>query len=1183
MVFDESLVGGSFFYTPILNNCAPVQMESEPFAPSALGGVVQQWRVVPSQKVDCYDLDSVVKHFSKKVHKKLARKLLQQKRQGYGLKFVVRVRVLLQKYSDTIRDYVRLDFWFPSSPTTVYKPWNLKAAVARAFGDIFARFDTFVHQGSGWSLRQVLELKVTASSFRIVRGGCSSQALPSVLKGSHGVLSLDECPKNQCFIYAVAAALANVKRNPARITNRTYASLMKLLPKTFEFPVKVSNLKVFERSCKHVSLNVYGFESGVAFPYYISGKSRKLHANLLLFKEHYYPIRNLGSLLKVNNGSARRKTFVCQLCISFFTNEKRFKLHQELCKGEGPKLEFPDENESVMEFSSFRNMIAAPFVIYCDLETLVLKANTENCSKKLLSTRNHVPIAAGGLTVCRPDFSHSSKRPLIYTGIDCVSVLLGWISSELGRITKILNEVCEPLQMEYEDLERYSKSKHCEMCQTKFGKRTPKVRDHDHLNGSFRFALCNSCNLTFAKTRFGVNVFFHGLSNYDSHFLVRELHTFDTERVKVIPKTGEKYLSISLGDAHFKDSYQFLGSSLATLAANLHSKGEANFVCTRYFVRNPNKRKYFFKKGVFPYSYMSSLSRLQDRELPPIAAFKNDLSGEDLPEEDYALAQKVWSMFQCETMQDYMEIYLLCDVLLLADVFEAFRSKSLVDYGLDPAFYFSTPHFTMDAFLKQSQVTLDLILDLNQYLFLIQGIRGGLSAVSKRFSRANNPELCKGYDPNKPTRYILYLDANNLYGKAMMEPMPTSDFTWMENSELSLDGILSLPADGEGGCIVECDLEYPSNLHESHADFPLAPHRHKVRMSELSPTAREICVKNSLKHSVGTEKLMTTFLPRKSYVLHYRNLQLYVKLGMKVSKIHRGIKFKQAAVFREYIEFNSNKRAQATNCFDTDYYKLLSNSLFGKTIERPEKRCRVVLTSDPKKHQKLVGSPCYKASKIIHPKLVGVTLSYPAVKVKKPFYVGMAILEIAKVWMYSFHYEVMKAHFGNSLQLLYTDTDSLLYEVNHPHVYKELGKLSSFFDFSNYPTAHHLHSTNGMRRPGLFKDEAGGRIITEFVGLRSKMYSFKVDGEGGRVEENKTAKGVKASVIKRQLHHEDYKNCLFEQNQLEHDFNHITSKSHSVVTAHKRKISLSPFDDKRFLLNNVKSLPYGSQQIDELR
>lgn len=1136
---------------------------------------MKQWRVLPSQKVDCYDLDSVVKHFSKKVHDKLARKLLHQKNQGYGLKFVVKVRVLLQKYSDSVQDYVRLDFWFPSASTTVYKPWNLKKAVARAFGDIFARFDTFVHQGSGWSLRQVLELNLTASSFKIIRGGCSSQVLPSALKGSHGVLSLDQCPKDQCFIYAVAAALAKVKRNPARITNQAYATLLKLLPKTLEFPVKVSDLRVFERSCKQVSLNVYGFESGVPFPYYISGKTRKLHVNLLLFKGHYYPIRNLSSLLKVNNGSSRRKTFVCQLCISFFTNEKRFKLHQDLCKGEGPKLEFPDEDESTMEFSSFRNMIAAPFTLYCDFETLVLAPETKDCAKKLLSTRKHQAIAAGGLTVCRSDFSLSS-RPFIYTGTDCVSALLDWILSEVQRIRGTLERTNEPLQMDYRDRKQFSASKSCEMCHTRFSRRTPKVRDHDHLNGSFRFALCNSCNLTFAKTRFGVNIFFHGLSNYDSHFLVQELHKYDTGQIKVIPKTGEKFLSMSLGEAHFKDSFQFLSSSLANLAANLLSKGEDHFHCTRYFVRNHTKRNYFFKKGVFPYSYMSSLSRLQDRELPPIACFKNDLSGEDLPEEDYALAQKVWSVFECETMQDYMEIYLLCDVLLLADVFEAFRSKSLVDYGLDPVFYFSTPHFTMDAFLKQSQVSLDLILDLNQYLFLIQGIRGGLSVVSKRFSSANNPELGHRFDPKRASRYILYLDANNLYGKAMMEPMPTSDFLWMENSELHLNYILSLPPDGENGCIVECDLEYPANLHKLHADFPLAPHRHKVRLTELSPTARQICERNNLKHSVGTEKLMTTFLPRKAYVVHFRNLQLYVKLGMKVSRIHRGIKFKQSPVFKEYIEFNSTKRALATNSFDTDYYKLLSNSLFGKTIERPEKRCRVVLTSDPKKHQKLVGSPCYKASKIIHPKLVGVTLSYPAVKVKKPFYVGMAILEIAKVWMYSFHYEVMKAHFGSSLQLLYTDTDSLLYEVTHPHVYKELGKLSSFFDFSNYPVDHHLFSADGKREPGLFKDEVGGRIITEFVGLRSKMYSFKVEGEGGMVEENKTAKGVKASVIKRQLHHEDYKNCLFEQSQLEHNFNHITSKSHSVVTALKRKISLSPFDDKRFLLNNVKSVPYGS-------
>jgi hypothetical protein len=479
-----------------------------------------------------------------------------------------------------------------------------------------------------------------------------------------------------------------------------------------------------------------------------------------------------------------------------------------------------------------------------------------------------------------------------------------------------------------------------------------------------------------------------------------------------------------------------------------------------------------------------------------------------------------------------------------------------------------------------SREKLDLIMDPNQYVFLKKGIRGGLSMVCKRYSRANHPSLGpRFYSPHLPQKHILYLDANNLYGKAMMEPLPKSDFKWMEGEELTLDFICSLPDDGEVGCIVECNLSYPSDLHSSHADYPLAPDKCKITYNQLSPVAKEICDRHNLKGSTRTEKLMTTFHDKSSYVLHYRSLKLYVSLGLKVTAVNLGIKFKQSPLIRDYIQFNSDKRANATNSFDTNYYKLLSNSLFGKTIERPENRVRVVLTTDPEKHQKLVGNTCYKESKIINTNLVAATLGYPAVKVHKPFYIGVTILELAKVHMYNFHYNVMKKKFRDKLQLLYTDTDSLLYEISDCDVYQELESLKEYFDFSNYPPSHKLYSPEGKRVPGLFKDEASGQNILEFVGLRSKMYSFILAKSDGKFKETKTAKGVKKSIISRELHHKDFFNCLMQQNQMEHSFHQIRSKSHSVTTNLQKKVTLSPFDDKRYLLDKINSLPHGSVHI----
>ena len=1059
---------------------------------------------------------------------------------------------------------------------------DIDQQVTSAFNEISSHYDSYVHTGSGWSLRNMVALELRWYPFKIVRGGCSLKPLPKPLQNMRGIVSLKDCPKDKCFVFAVAVGLSKVKRNPNRVTNELYTNLLKTLPPLYKFPVKLPDVRQFEKLCQVVSINVYGFET-VAFPYYISGKKRKYHVNLLLHNDHFYPIRNLSALIKKNNLSCRRKTHVCPLCLAYFNKADSFKIHKEICtkggSGKTPRLKFPSKEESVLVFTGWSNMIPAPFVIYCDLETLVFEEEIVN-DKKLLTLRKHSPISAGALTVCRSNSEFDSK-PFIYTGEDCIGKLLSFLEDELSRITDILDTTNLPMSMREEDEKAFSESTHCSICTRKFSACSGKVRDHDHLNGCFRSALCNACNLTHAKTHYSVNIFFHGLGNYDSHFIIKELHRYKDSRIKVIPKSSEKYLSFSINNAHFKDSICFLNSSLAALVSNLLDKGQEQF---HQVLKNvdSSKLEVCFQKGIYPYSYMSCNEKLQEKALPPIEAFKNDLTGEPLSLEDYNFAQKAWSIFKCETMKDYMEAYLLCDVLLLADVFENFRTKSIQDYKIDPCYYFSTPHFTLDAFLKKSQIELDLIMDPNMYLFLKKGIRGGLSMVSKRYSRANHPGMKHLYNPKKKLKHILYIDANNLYGQAMMRPLPFQNFKWMEENELNMDFINSLDSDGAIGCVLECDLEYPSRLHAWHEDYPLAPYKHRVPFSQLSPTAKEICLKHNLKSSTRTEKLMTTFLPRTGYIVHSECLKLYVSLGLIVKRIYRGLKFQQAPIIRDYINFNSAKRAAAENSFDSDYYKLMSNSLFGKTIERPENRMRVVLTSDPAKHQKLVGSLCYKESKIINSELVAASLGYPAVQVKKPFYIGMGILELAKVHMYSFHYKIMKPHFKENLRLLYTDTDSFLYEIsNVEDLTPELEKLSGYFDFSNYPPDHRLYSNKVSKLPGYFKDEVGGRNIIEFVGLRSKMYSFLMASEDGALKETKAAKGVKKSVISRELHHQDYLKCLFEQKLYENQFNRIRSKSHVVETSAEKKVSLSSFDDKRYLLDNVESLPYGHHSLPD--
>ena len=198
---------------------------------------------------------------------------------------------------------------------------------------------------------------------------------------------------------------------------------------------------------------------------------------------------------------------------------------------------------------------------------------------------------------------------------------------------------------------------------------------------------------------------------------------------------------------------------------------------------------------------MKDVRVLRKKHLPKKEEFFNDLTCQHITKDEYDFAQKVWDRFSCKTFQDYMEIYLLADCLLLCDVFENFGSNCLQQYNIDPCYYFSAPHFTFDAFLRHSSLTLELLSDINQYLFIIKGIRGGMSMVSKRYVVANN-KYVEGYNSSKSSSFILYLDANNLYGRAMQEYLPWKNFEWMSPQQLNYDFIKWLEPEGEVGCII---------------------------------------------------------------------------------------------------------------------------------------------------------------------------------------------------------------------------------------------------------------------------------------------------------------------------------------------------------------------------------------------
>ena len=286
-----------------------------------------------------------------------------------------------------------------------------------------------------------------------------------------------------------------------------------------------------------------------------------------------------------------------------------------------------------------------------------------------------------------------------------------------------------------------------------------------------------------------------------------------------------------------------------------------------------------------------------------------------------------------KNLGDYFDLYLMTDVLLLCDVFEKFIDTYLTCYGLDPAHYFSLPGSSWDAMLKMTRVELKHIRDINLYLFLEKGMVAGISHIANRYSKTNNKHM-KNFNPDDITKYIMYFDANSLYGWPMMQYLLYGGF--LSSDEVEKFDISSLSETSEVGYILEIDLEYLDELHNLHDDYPLAPNKINVTEDMLSDYCCNIA--NEYDISVGgVKKIVPNFKKREKYTTHYKNLMIYMSLGLKLVKIHRIVKFNQSPWMKEYIDFNTKKRINANNESE-NFFELAINSVFGKTMENLRNR-----------------------------------------------------------------------------------------------------------------------------------------------------------------------------------------------------------------------------------------------------
>ena len=1042
-------------------------------------------------------------------------------------------------------------------------------------------------EGSGYTFVKVIKLVLHVTKWQPLYGS-SYMPLDPYIANKKAIINMKN-EDDKCFMWCVLRALYPKDKNSERIDKDLKSKQDIINMKGICYPVSLNGIKRFEELNPNISISVLGYnkEEGGVYPLQISKyKGCEYDIVLLLLKEavtgengeikektHYTLVKNTSALIASQKNNHKGKRHACLNCFNSFNTLESLNKHKEYCyENESIKTNMPPQN-TYLRFKNFLYSEKAPFAVYADFESLIKPL--DNCdpdpnksyTKKY---QKHEPISFSYYIAVNGDFFKPILRKYTKTkpeDADAMDIFIKWLEEDVKDIANI-----EPKEMIFteEDTKHFNNASDCWICGEELG--NDRVRDHCHFTGRYRGPAHNKCNLKYRKPK-NISVFFHNLSGYDSHLFIKKLGTPNkNENIDCIPNNEEKYISFSktivtgqytnkkgkVKDKTFKivfkDSLKFMSSSLGALVNNLPAFKNL----LKYFT--PKQAEILKQKGFYPYEYMDSEEKFNDTKLPPREAFYSKLSGKGITEKDYEHAGNVWNSFKMKTFKEYHELYNITDVLLLADVFENFRDLCLKIYGLDPVYYFTAPGLAWDACLKMTSVKLELLSDSNMLLMFEEGIRGGISIISNRYGEANNKYMRKGFNKNKPSKYLMYLDANNLYGCAMSEKLPTHGFKWLLDREIGkLFNNQVLQVWEKIPCILEVDLEYPENLHDLHNDYPFCPERVKCKN--------------------GVEKLIPNLNDKTKYVIHYKNLIQCLRAGIKLKKIHSGIKFVESEWMKPYIDKNTNLRAMTKNNFEKDFYKLMNNSVFGKTMENLRNRVDVRLVNTKEKLRKLVAKPNFKSRKIFNENLVSVHMKKTSLLMNKPIYLGMCILDLSKIIMYDFHYNYIKSKYADKAKLLFTDTDSLMYEIQTEDFYKDISEdVKDRFDTSDYPENHPSGIPTGENKKvlGMMKDEVAGKIIKEFVGLRSKLYSFVMD-DGG---ETKKCKGIKKQVVESSIRHEHYKTCLTTGKELLRKQNILRSYDHEVYTEEVNKVALSALDDKRHILSDgMDTLALGHYKI----
>jgi len=1065
--------------------------------------------------------------------------------------------------------------------------------------DIISSIDKFCTNGSQFTLKSIDKFDLHLYRVNLQRGGAKVN-LPPILKGKRCVINIDS---DQCFKFAVLSALHHRDIN---MSNR--AEEYTQWENEYQFPpfpmVSAANVQQFGKAVNlAIYTHVWNEKQQIAEctfrpPVQISSKYPRIH--LLLYAQHWMAVTDLSRLYSTGT----RPIHMCDLCLAKFSNYNRFVQHLPCKPAKYTQNEIMPKCP-ILKFSEHNKCVALADVVYADLEAILQNVQGGGGGNMSNILQEHVPCCVGAYYVSKVEQSTYSE----FTGKECMQLFVQYLDALCHRLwERNKTSTRKPADKTDEEMMHHHAAKQCIWCKETFDScdnKKKKVFDHDHLTGKYVGAACYTCNFKRKQDRNTLAVVFHNFKGYDSHALcLQGLSKLPHWELRPIALNPEKYLALfanlridkSKGRAasfriRFIDSLQLMPSSLATLVGNLvgankdYSKLQhSSRMLETYTNLEPND---ICAKGIFPYSYVSSWEKLKEERLPPLQDFY-DVLEEDITvtEEEYRRAQKMFIAFGCCNIYDYQLRYLELDCRLLADVFEQFRHVIMNEDKFDPIHFLTISQLSYSSALKSANTSIGLITEEEMYRDVERCKRGGYAFVNKHYCKASNPYVNPGAEHTKQDIYLGNVDANNLYGNALRYPLPVGEFQYLTEDEFTSINWKTVDTNGQYGYFVVCDLLYPIDIHSSTCDLPLAPEVAEIKYDDFTPYMKSLHEQRNLKYNPqckhpdryqATTKLVAKCTDKLEYVVHFLVLQLYLKLGMQLGTVHRVIKFRQAPIFRDYIDFNTARRAAASNEFEKNLYKQKNCSLFGKSLENKRNRCDITLCNSHHKMINVASNHRFMHARVFSPTLSAACLTKHNVELDAPIAIGVSVLDISKYIMYKLAYEKL-AHYESAfdckINIVGGDTDSFFIEVIGADLigvlYPQMA-VDGLLDTSNYPNTHALFSNAHKAELDCIKDEFCGVPYSEFVLLRPKSYSMLSCSDN-------TSKRKCKGIVKRKVQafsHNDYKKTWQLQTEMGAHCRRMQSKLHVVYNIDQYKIALSYTDDKRCWFSNNFSLPYG--------